>query len=217
MSQARAQNGTAAETAHLLQRDDHSDQPCETSKSKVLRLQGSRWQASSPGMIVLLAATAKFSVVASGMMILMPIYRLIEDALCHAHFQDDSPGLIDEMECKVDEIQSRLATMMGWMSLVANIMSTWCATVTSFQYGLIRSRFARRLSLWLTCRQDWTKTNGALSIWRHGSLLSLRSAHAGHARQLCPPTPLYPPYGVRLPACGWWRTSAAGDAVRDSG
>ncbi|GAO16874.1 hypothetical protein UVI_02011950 [Ustilaginoidea virens] len=55
-------------------------------------------------MIVFLAAVMMFGITSSGMMLLVPIYRLIEDALCHVHYKDDSPGLMDEMKCKVDTL-----------------------------------------------------------------------------------------------------------------
>ena len=83
----------------------------------------SSWQASKPSTIVLLVAIAKFLIVTSGMLMLMPMYRLIEDAFCHRHYQDDSPDLIDEMKCKVAEVQSPLAFLMGWLGLLASVMS----------------------------------------------------------------------------------------------
>lgn len=82
------------------------------------------WQASSRSTIVLLATAVKFCVVTSGMLLLMPMYRLIEDAFCHVHYEDDSPDLIDEMKCKVDEVQSPLAYIVGWFGLVGAIMRT---------------------------------------------------------------------------------------------
>ena len=82
------------------------------------------WQAGAPSTIVILIIAVKFLVVTSGMLMLMPMYRLIEDAFCHVHYDDDSAGLIDEMKCKVDEVQSPLAYLMGWFGLVGAIMST---------------------------------------------------------------------------------------------
>jgi hypothetical protein len=117
------ESASTEEQTRLLHVDDHPDQPI--SNHHRVQLRPSRWQAGTPGTVVVLVATAKFAVVASGMMILMPLYRIIEDALCHSYYQDDSDGIIDEMKCKVDEVQSHLATLMGWLSLISNLMSTY--------------------------------------------------------------------------------------------
>ena len=87
------------------------------------RIKAAPWQAKTPGTIVLLVAVLKFCITSSGMLLLIPVYRLIEDALCHAHYEDDSYDMIDEMKCKGDEVQSRLASLIGWCGLVNSIMS----------------------------------------------------------------------------------------------
>lgn len=130
---AQPQVDMVSEEAHLLEVDDHPDQPIS---HKGVRLNPSRWQVGTPGTVVLLVATAKFSVVASGMMILMPVYRLIEDALCHAYYEDNSPDIIDEMKCKVDDVQTRLSTIMGWLSLISNLMSTSAHSLNCSQHQL---------------------------------------------------------------------------------
>lgn len=70
-----------------------------------------------------MAAVAKFAIVTSGLMMMMPLYRLIEDAICHVHYEDDSADLIEEMKCKVDEVQTPLAFMLGWFGLLHAVMS----------------------------------------------------------------------------------------------
>lgn len=114
------------EDAPFLDVDERPDEPIPATDSGPSRppRRPLPWQVQSPLTIVILAAIAKFTLVASGMMILMPMYRLIEDAFCHRYYEDDSSGLIEEMECKVDEVQSPLAFMMGWSALLNAIIST---------------------------------------------------------------------------------------------
>lgn len=100
------------------------EQPDEPLPSRP-RIKAARWQAKTPGTIVFLAAVLKFCITSSGMLLLIPIYRLIEDALCHVHYEDDSYDIIDEMKCKVDEVQSRLASLIGWCGLLTSVMSSW--------------------------------------------------------------------------------------------
>lgn len=109
-----------SEEAPLLDAGERADEPIPAKP----RFRASRWQAKSPGTIVLLVSLLKFAVTCSGMMMLIPIYRLIEDSLCHVYYEDDSPDLIEEMKCKVDEVQSELAILIGWFNLVTAVMST---------------------------------------------------------------------------------------------
>lgn len=88
-------------------------------------IRAARWQIHSPRHIVLLASFAKFCVSCTGTMLIVPLFRLIEDTLCHAHFEDDSGGLLDEMKCKEDAVQARLATLLGWTGLANAIFSEY--------------------------------------------------------------------------------------------
>lgn len=87
------------------------------------RFSAARWQVQSPRAVILLVGTVKFSVVCTGMLLMIPFFRLVEDALCHAHYDDESPGFIEERRCKVDEVQSRLAFLNGSMSLLTAVIS----------------------------------------------------------------------------------------------
>lgn len=110
----------AEEAQPLLPSDEqhHDARPDAPSFTR----SASRWQITSPRRIVMLVTLIKFSTVASGMMLLVPLYRLIEDMLCHVHYDDPSGDIIDEMKCKVQEVQSRLAFMLGWFGLLSNII-----------------------------------------------------------------------------------------------
>lgn len=98
------------------------EQPDEPLPTRPL-IRAAPWQAKTPGTIVFLAAVMKFCITSSGMLLLIPVYRLIEDALCHVHYEDDSYDIIDEMKCKVDDVQSRLASLIGWCGLFNSVMS----------------------------------------------------------------------------------------------
>ena len=53
---------------------------------------------------------------------LIPQLRIIENILCHKYYGDSwSTGEIDEKLCKVDEIQSELAYIMGITSMLESI------------------------------------------------------------------------------------------------
>lgn len=82
----------------------------------------SRWGIHSPRRIVILVALIKFSVILSGMLLFLPFARILEDMMCHVHYQDTSSEIIDEMKCKVDEVQARMGYFYGWNSLLSSIV-----------------------------------------------------------------------------------------------
>lgn len=112
------------ENSRLLNIDERPDEPLPTTKST--RIRASRWQAKSPDLIIFLVSVVKFCIVVSGMMIMLPVYRLIEDSICHVHYEDDSLEPIEEMKCKVDEVQTRLAVLLGWLSTSSSIIGNNC-------------------------------------------------------------------------------------------
>lgn len=81
-----------------------------------------RWRVESPRGILVLAAVIKFAVTLSGMMVLLPFLRVLEDVFCHRHFGDTSVGFIEEQQCKVPEVQKALAFLMGWLMLVTGLV-----------------------------------------------------------------------------------------------
>lgn len=83
-----------------------------------------RWGVRTPRRIVILVAVIKFLIVLSGMLLLVPYARLLEDAFCHAYYKDTSSEIIEEMKCKVDEIQSRMGFFFGWSGLVSSVLGT---------------------------------------------------------------------------------------------
>lgn len=81
-----------------------------------------RWGINSPRRIVLLVAAIKFLIVMSGMLLVLPYARLIEDAFCHVYYKDDSQDIIEEMKCKEDEIQTRMGYLFGWIGLCSSVI-----------------------------------------------------------------------------------------------
>jgi hypothetical protein len=55
----------------------------------------------------------------SGTMVLIPLGRLIEDVICRQHY--GTSGTIDESQCKVDEVQARLAWLGGWTAAIDSV------------------------------------------------------------------------------------------------
>ncbi|KAH7318387.1 major facilitator superfamily domain-containing protein [Stachybotrys elegans] len=120
----------------LLSAGERADSPIG-SKPRYI---AGRWQAKSPTTIVLLVALIKFAVTASGMLLLVPIYRLIEDAICHVYYGDESSDPIDEMQCKVDAVQSRLAYLLGWVNLLNSVITFLLA----YPFGMLADRIGRK-------------------------------------------------------------------------
>ncbi|EFY91813.1 hypothetical protein MAC_02098 [Metarhizium acridum CQMa 102] len=114
-------------------------QPREPLPTRPL-IRAAPWQAKTPGTIVFLAAVMKFCITSSGMLLLIPVYRLLEDALCHVYYEDDSYDIIDEMKCKVDDVQSRLASLIGWCGLFNSVMTL----LVTFPYGMLADRIGRK-------------------------------------------------------------------------
>ena len=117
--------------------------PASPTRKRIL---GKKYQLSNPKAIVALLTFLKFAVVMSGMIIMMPVYRLIEDVFCHRHYEDDSPGLIEEMKCKTDDIQSELAFFIGWSGL----LTAGITLLVAFPYGIIADRLGRKPTLMLS-------------------------------------------------------------------
>ncbi|KAK2593713.1 hypothetical protein QQS21_008578 [Conoideocrella luteorostrata] len=115
---------------------EEPDEPLPTRP----RIKAASWQAKTPRTIVIMVAVMEFCITSSGMLLLIPVYRLIEDALCHVHYNDDSSDIIDEMKCKVDEVQSQLAYLIGWCSLTSSLMTL----LVTFPYGMLADRIGRK-------------------------------------------------------------------------
>ena len=102
-----------SEASPLLVEDP--DQPL-TSKD-VSRDFKARWyQASSPGLVVTLLATIMFILVMTALVCIMPMVRLVEDAMCRRYYNTTEP--VDERDCKVTEIQAKMA----WLGAISGVL-----------------------------------------------------------------------------------------------
>ena len=200
------------EDAPLL--DDDYERPDEPLPTRP-RIKAKRWQAKTPGTIVLLAATLKFCITSSGMLMLIPLYRLIEDAVCHAWYEDDGPDIIDEMKCKGDEVQSRLAFLLGWVGLVNAIMSMLRGVAGRLREMALMERSSDRgISLWHSRGPHRPQAHCIHGLWQCRCLIWLCAVHAqrhekGSARE---PVPAHD--GLAFPAIWRRRSCVAQHAVR---
>lgn len=119
------------ETQPFLQRDERDGD--EPSRPFAGAKRPGRWafaahlQAQNPKTIVLLLALLMFTMVTSGMLIMMPIFRLVEDTVCHRYYKKDPSEKIDERLCKVDGVQSELAYLGGWAALFHSVVGLMAA------------------------------------------------------------------------------------------
>jgi MFS transporter, PCFT/HCP family, solute carrier family 46 (folate transporter), member 1 len=95
-----------------------------------------RFQAKKPRTIVVLASTVKFLMTLSGTMVMLPIFRLMEDAFCHKYYDDESRDIIDEKKCKVDEIQKEMAYLFGFFALLNSVLGL----LVTMPYGILADR-----------------------------------------------------------------------------
>ncbi|KAK6218958.1 major facilitator superfamily transporter [Colletotrichum tabaci] len=103
------------------------------------------FRVRSPRAIILLLALLKFALTWKGMLLMMPLMRLIEDDICHKHYGRDPSELIPEMECKVDEVQKDLAWLGGWESLIGAVVNM----LVAFPYGVLSDRIGRKAGMLL--------------------------------------------------------------------
>ena len=76
------------------------------------------FQVQRPRAIVLLLSFSIFILCTATSMMLVPTTRILEDAICHKHYDVEGQADIDEKLCKKDEIQSQLAYLNGIISML---------------------------------------------------------------------------------------------------
>ncbi|KAF6803475.1 major facilitator superfamily transporter [Colletotrichum sojae] len=99
-----------------------------------------RLQVRSPRGVILLLALLKFSITTSGMLLMIPVLRLVEDGICHRHYGLAPAEPIPEMRCKADEVQREMAWLFGWQSLLGAVVNMGVA----FPYGVLSDRIGRK-------------------------------------------------------------------------
>ena len=76
--------------------------------------------AKSPAAVISIVSFMIFCLTLSGTLSIIPLGRLVEDAVCRRYYGD--PGPIDEKRCKVDEVQAELAWMGGLYIVIAAVV-----------------------------------------------------------------------------------------------
>ena len=120
------------------QEDGQSAEYSETQRRQKTprRCLTSRLQAKKPSTIITLLALLMFSVALSGLLFLVPMFRLMEDAICHVHYEKELSEPIEEKLCKVDEVQKYLAYLGGWSALLNSIIGM----IAVLPYGVMADR-----------------------------------------------------------------------------
>ncbi|KAG7115307.1 MFS efflux pump atnC like protein [Verticillium longisporum] len=103
------------------------------------------FRPKTPFTIVVLLACLKATLFSSGILFLTPLFRLVEDAICHVHYHKDLSEPIEEKECKADEIQSQLAYLLG----IGAVIGALVTLVVAFPYGVLADRLGRKPAFFL--------------------------------------------------------------------
>lgn len=93
-------------------------------------------QAQKRTSIVALLAVLMFTLTTSGMLILIPIFRLMEDAVCHVHYAKGRSEPIEERLCKVDAVQKELAYLGGVGAMINSVVGL----IATLPYGVVADR-----------------------------------------------------------------------------
>jgi hypothetical protein len=100
------------------------------------RIFTSRIQARKTSTIVTLLALLMFAVTTSAMMYIIPMFRLMEDAVCHVHYGKELSEPIEERLCKIDDVQKYFAYLGGWSSMISSVVGL----VAALPYGVLADR-----------------------------------------------------------------------------
>ncbi|PTB42177.1 hypothetical protein M441DRAFT_78933 [Trichoderma asperellum CBS 433.97] len=137
----------AHEDAPLLGEYEREREPIFPSDDEAAPpiINAARWQVKTRKSIVRTIAIVQCAIIGTGMLLLIPLYRLIEDSVCHVYYGDDSLDLIDEMKCKTDEVQAQMAYLLGWLGLFHSIMSL----LSTFPFGMLADKIGRKPTILL--------------------------------------------------------------------
>lgn len=72
----------------------------------------------------------------SALMIMVSMFRLIEDAFCHEHFDKPFSEPIPEKECKGEAVQARLAFLGG----IGMVIGAIVGLIAAFPYGILADK-----------------------------------------------------------------------------
>ncbi|KAK4101299.1 general substrate transporter [Parathielavia hyrcaniae] len=154
---ARELDGDAIEGEPLLAAEQDSERdsidtvrrtdPDSGHNQRHGRLQGfaARFQAKKRRTIIILLTLLMFTLVTSGMLILLPVFRLMEDAVCHEHYGKPRTEPIEERLCKVDGVQKELAYLGGISAMLNSVIGL----IATLPYGVLADRIGRKPSFTL--------------------------------------------------------------------
>ncbi|KAL1898513.1 hypothetical protein Sste5346_003417 [Sporothrix stenoceras] len=151
--------------------DVDADADAEDADNPNRRIAGATWyQAQRPGSVIALVAILLFFLVFAATLALVPIMRLVEDAICRRYYglnygdnggsvpgnstvsfnthkqfleNDFNSGIVngtDERMCKVDAVQSELA----WLGGVVSVTEAIFGLLASFPWALLSDRIGRK-------------------------------------------------------------------------
>lgn len=85
---------------------------------------GSIFQAKSAKSICLVISVFTLLLMFSSSVGDVPTTRLVEDHICRSYYaeQGRTTDDIDESMCKVDEVQSKMAYLNGWISMIKSVL-----------------------------------------------------------------------------------------------
>lgn len=95
-----------------------------------------RFGAQKRTTVLALLALLTFILTTSGMLFFVPIFRLMEDAVCHIHYGKPKSEPIEERLCKVEAVQKELAFLGG----VGAVFNSVVSLLTTLPYGVLADR-----------------------------------------------------------------------------
>ena len=82
------------------------------------------FQVQRPRTIAVLLSFLIFLLCVAVSLTTVPTTRILEDALCHMHYDVEGTAEIDEKLCKDDAIQSQLAYLNGLVSMLEAVVGS---------------------------------------------------------------------------------------------
>ncbi|KAN0099811.1 MFS general substrate transporter [Hyaloscypha variabilis] len=98
------------------------------------------FQVQRPRTIAILLSLLIFILCIAASLLTVPTTRILEDALCHIHYDVEGTADIDEKLCKDDAIQSQLAYLNGLVSMLEAVVGL----LVAFPYGVLSDRIGRK-------------------------------------------------------------------------
>ncbi|KAI0893041.1 MFS general substrate transporter [Annulohypoxylon nitens] len=118
----------------LLVSEGLPDSPLSTDQRSRQTPRSSWLTAEKPLAISALACLSIFLWIFSGMLSMVPGTRLAEDIFCRRYYGHDAD--IDEAMCKVEEVQSQIAYVLGFSVTLTSL----CSILVAYPFGVLAER-----------------------------------------------------------------------------